>query len=159
MGQRVTCRLFAEYHQFYLVDEDVGPSIPTDVTDGDLSARLLVCPHLVVVLTFQPNMVAVAVEAAAAEPSLDLEAWDHVAECDLELPSGRLAVDRCVGPVAARLCLPPGPYRVRVCLGGLRDWADVPGGKDAPERYQVSVWPGCSGPLVVRKQWGGPLSV
>lgn len=159
MGQRVTCRLYAEYHQFYLLDEAVGPSIPTDVTDGELISRLMVRPHLVVVLTFQPNLVGVAVEAASAEPPLDLGVWDHVAECDLELPSGRLAVDQCVGTVAARLSVPPGSYRVRVCLGGIRDWADTPDGEDAPERYQVSLWPGSSGPLVVRKQWGGPISV
>jgi hypothetical protein len=121
----------------------------------------MVRPHLVVVLTFQPNLVAVAVEPVGAEPPLDLEAWDHVAECDLELPSGRFAVDRGVGTVAARLPVPPGTYRVRVCLGGIRDWADVPDGEDAPERYQVSLWPGPGrfGPLVVRKQWGGPISV
>jgi hypothetical protein len=159
MGQRVTCRLSAEYHQFYLLDEAVCPSIPTEATDGDFTARLLVRPHIVVVLTFQPNMVAVAVEVVAAEPPLDLGVWDHIAECNLELPSGQLAVDRCVGPVAARLSVPPGPYRVRVCLGGIRDWADVPDGEDAPERYQVSVWAGRSGPLVVRKQWAGPISV
>ena len=108
MGQRVTCRLFAEYHQFYLLDEEVHPRIPEEATDDDFTARLLVRPHLVVVLTFQPNRVAVAVEAAAAEPPLELGEWDHVAECDLELPSGRLAVDQCVGPVAARLSVPRG---------------------------------------------------
>src|SRR5262249_48243387 len=83
MGQRVTCRLSAEYHQFYLLDEEVGPRIPEEVTDEELTSRLLVRPHLVVVLTFQPNLVAVAVEAVGSEPPLDPEAWDHVAECDL----------------------------------------------------------------------------
>jgi hypothetical protein len=163
MGQRVTCRLWAEYHQFYLLDELVKPRIPEEVTDAELISRLMVRPHLVVVLTFQPNRVAVAVETAGAEPPLDLGAWDHVAECDLDLPSGRVAVDQCVGTVdgsvVARLSVPPGAYRVRVCLGGIRDWADVPDGEDAPERYQVLLWPGSSGPLVVRKQWGGPISV
>jgi hypothetical protein len=155
----VTCRLCAEYHQFYLLDEVAKPRIPEDMTDAELISRVMVRPHLVVVLTFQPNLVTVALEAVGAEPPLDLEAWDHVAECDLELLSGQLAVDRCVGTVAARLSVPPGAYRVRVCLGGIRDWADVPDGEDAPERYQVSLWPGSSAPLVVRKQWGGRVSV
>jgi hypothetical protein len=159
VGQRVTCHLWAEYHQFYLLDEEVGPRIPEEVTDGELTSRVVVRPHLVVVVSFQPNRVAVAVEVLDEEPPLDLGAWDHVAECDLELPSGRFAVDQCVGTVAARLSVPPGLYRVRVCLGGIRDWADVPDGEDAPERYQVALWPGNSGPLVVRKQWGGPTMV
>jgi hypothetical protein len=117
MGERVTCRFFAEYHQFYLLDEEVRPSIPTEATDGDFTARLLVRPNLVVVLTFQPNLVAVAVEVAAAEPPLDLGAWDHIAECDLELPSGRLVVDRCVGPS------PPGCLSHRGRTGCGSAWA------------------------------------
>ncbi len=159
MGQRVTCHVWAEYHQFYLLDEEVGPRIPEDVSDDELDLRLVARPHLVVVVTFQPNRVAVAVEAVDDEPPLDLSAWDHVAECDLELPSGRLAVDQCASGVAARLSVTPGSYRVRVCLGDIRGWEDVPEGEDAPERYQVSLWPGSYGPLVVRKQWGGPTMV
>src|SRR5579859_7501593 len=119
VGQWATCRLCAEYHQFYLLDEVVKPRIPEEVTNEELRSRLIANPHLVVVLTFQPNMIGVAVEAVSFEPPLDLEAWDHVAECDLELPSGQLAVDRCVGPVAARLSVLPGWYRVRLCLGGI----------------------------------------
>jgi hypothetical protein len=108
--------------------------------------------------TFQPNLVAVFVEAVTVEPAFEFGAWDHVAECDLALPSGRLAVDQCIGPVVARLSVPPGQYRVRVCLGGIRNWADVPDGEDAPERYRVLLWPSNPGALVVRKQWNGPIS-
>jgi hypothetical protein len=159
MGHRVTCNLYAEYHQFYLLDEGVSPKIPTDFAREDLIPRLVVRPHLVMVLTFQPNRVGIAVEVRDDEPPLDTSAWDHVAECSAELPTGRLAVDRCVGGVAARLAVPPGWYRVRVCLGGIRRWRDVPEGEDPPESYEVAVWQGRPGPLEVRKQWGGPLSV
>jgi hypothetical protein len=159
MRQSVTCRLSAEYHQYYLIDEEVSPQIPTDLEDRDLTPRLVVCAHLVVVLTFQPNLVGVTVESVDAEPLLDYAAWDHVVDCSLEIQSGRLAVDRCVGPVAAKLSVPPGWHRMRICLGGIRDWASVPDGEDAPESYQVTVWPGDPGPVVVHKQWTSPFCV
>jgi hypothetical protein len=159
MRQRVTCQLCAEYHQFYLLDEEASPRIPTDFECRDLTPRLVVCPNQVVVLTFQPNMVSVTVEIMDAEPSLDIAGWDHVVECSLEIPSGRLAVDRCVGSVAARLAVAPGWYRVRVCLAGIRDWSSVSDGEDPPESYQVVIWPGDPGPEVVRKQWAGPFCV
>ncbi len=155
----MACHLYAEYHQFYLRDEGVGSKIPTDFARADLMPRLVVRPHLVMVLTFQPNRVGIVVEALDEEPPLNTSAWDHVAECSLELSTGRLAVDRCVGGVAARLVVPSGWYRVRVCLGGIRGWRDVLEGEDPPESYEVAVWRGRTGPVEVRKQWGGPLSV
>ena len=129
MGRRETCRLSAEYHQFYLLDEGVGPDAPTDLAREDLRPRVVVRPHLVMVLAFQPNLVGIAVEALDEEPPLDTSAWDHVAECSLELPTGRLAVVPCVGGAAARLTVPPGCYRVRVCLGGNRSLEGLAGGR------------------------------
>jgi hypothetical protein len=150
VGQRVTCRLCAEYHQFYLLDEAVKQRIPEEGTDAELVSRLMVRPHLVLVLTFQPNLVAVAVEAVGAEPPLDPAAWDHVAECDLQLPSGRFAVDQCVGTVAARLSVPPGH------TGCGSAWvASVTGPMCRTARTRRSVIKCRCGPAVPDRWWFG----
>jgi hypothetical protein len=153
-------RLCTDYHQFYLLDEGIKPPAPDDYNDPDvLPQRLLVRPHIIAVMTFQPNTFSAAVEVLDAEPAVELDAWDHVVDASLELPTGKFAVDTCLNRVAKRQRVAPGWYRVRVCAGGMAGWEAVPEGQDPPERFRISLWLGEAAPVRVRKQWAGPVSV
>lgn len=153
-------RLRTDYHQFYLVDEGIKPPAPDDYdSPAVLAQRLLVKPHLIAVMTFQPNPFSAAVEVLEAEPATELAGWDHVVEASLELPTGKLAVDTCPNGVAKRQRVTPGWYRVRVCAGGMAGWEAVPEGQDPPRRFRLSLWPAGPAPVRVLKRWSGPVSV
>ena len=61
------------------------------------------------------------VEISDIEPDTDLSAWDHVNECTVEVPSGRVVIAGCTDyfPDAACIELAPGSYRARIYYGGL----------------------------------------
>ena len=41
-------QVFADYHQFYLMDASIKPNIPEEVTEQDMLRRLRAAPHIVV---------------------------------------------------------------------------------------------------------------
>ena len=94
--------------------------------------------------------VPVTVEIVDAEPSLDIDAWDHVAEASLHLPTGRLQLHECTGGAVADLEVAPGWYRVRSCHGGL-DSIDS-AGLDGNDHYHLVLWPASHGEVRVVKQ-------
>jgi hypothetical protein len=65
--------------------------------------------------------VPVAVESHDSEPSTDFAAWDHIAECSLDLPAGRAVITGLTGNMldASRIPVAPGCYRVRPHFGAL----------------------------------------
>jgi len=153
-------RLCTDYHQFYLLDEGIKPPAPDDYNGPDVFVqRLLAKPHIIALMTFQPNTFSAAVEVLDGEPETDVAGWDHVVDASLEVPTGKLAVDTCCNGVAKRQRVAPGWYRVRVCAGGMAGWESVPEGQDPPERFRISLWPAESAPVRVLKQWAGPVSV
>lgn len=144
--------LFADYHTFYFMDDDVQPEIPSKVTDEDVRRRIKVAPHIVVVYSERSATVPVEFEVHDAEPVHDLSEWDHVTECSIDVPSGRLAILGCTDylPDAARIRLQPGCYRVRVLHAGLGTLSET--GLDGDDRYRVVLWPGSPQNVRVLKQ-------
>jgi hypothetical protein len=88
--QLTSLSLFADYFQFYLWDPGMNPKAPEDYAPPDLERRLKSGPNVVAIVTARNMTVPVTVEITDAEPSLDIDAWDHVAEASLHLPTGRL---------------------------------------------------------------------
>lgn len=150
--QTHTFEIFADYHQLYLADDDVEEPMPGDVTDEDVRRRLAAAPHSVVIHTARNVDVPVTVHVHEREPSVDLEAWDHVAECSLAVPSGRIVIAGCTDylPDAARILVEPGSYRVRVCYGGLETLSED--GLDGDDHYVVDLWRGEPADVRVVKQ-------
>jgi hypothetical protein len=72
--QKQSFNLFADYHQFYLWDEEASPDAPTDYTDEDVARRLKAAPHVVVVQPVRAMTVPVTVEVHDAEPAFDQNA-------------------------------------------------------------------------------------
>ncbi|RYH31442.1 MAG: hypothetical protein EON54_21310 [Alcaligenaceae bacterium] len=84
--------------------------------------------------------VPVTLELLDRAPSLDLTAFDHVAEGSLLVSSGTLVVAGCTDyfPDAKRFAMEPGTYRVRLLSSGLDTLsADGLEGKD---HYLLQLW-------------------
>jgi hypothetical protein len=75
-----------------------------------------------------------------SEPTVDLSAWDHVAECSLSVPTGRIVIAGCTDffPDAARIEIDAGDYRARVSCAGLESVSDD--GLDGKDHYRVQLW-------------------
>jgi hypothetical protein len=151
--RRHEVELFADYFQFYLWDAGKSPLAPDDYTDDDTRRRVKVAPHVVVVLPVRNMTISVQLEVCDTDPGFDASDWDHVAECSIELPSGRLQVHECTGGSVLDLTLAPGTYRVRVQFSGLDTLSED--GLDGKDHYCITLWPGSPTPLNIVKQWPG----
>lgn len=143
MMQQHHFQVFADYHQFYVQDDDPSFGDLSKAWSEEAVARLLaVAPHVVGVGTVRNTHVPVTVEIHDTRPQLDLEAWDRVNLVSLAIDTGRLVVAGCTGyfPDAARIDVTAGTYEVLVCYAGLRSVsADGLTGNDT---YHLYLYPG-----------------
>jgi hypothetical protein len=147
--------LFADYFQFYVQDESVDGNL-SDSWTGEVVVRMLAVASGTIGIGTVRNMeVPVIVEVRESKPKDEFASWDHVAECSIDVPSGRLDVAGCTDyfPDAARIELSPGCYRARVSYGGLDTLSED--GLEGNDRYEVVLWPAPSGEVRVLKNWHG----
>jgi hypothetical protein len=155
--QRESFTVFADYHQFYLWDKQVGPDAAEDYSEMDIENRIKVAPNVFVVQPERNVEVPVTVEIHDEEPAFDPTQWDHIAEASLHLPSGQLEVHECTGGPVANFQVNPGWYRVRSFHGG---FATIdPRTYEGSDHYLVVFWPASSSELLVTKQYrsGGAI--
>jgi hypothetical protein len=134
--------LFADYHQFYLQDEGASGNL-SDAWTPAASERLLALAECTIgVGTVRSMTVPVTVEIVDAAPTDEWAVWDHVNECSIEIPSGRIVIAGCTDyfPDAARIELTPGCYRARVYYGGLKSLSED--GLSGEDHYEIVLWPG-----------------
>src|SRR5262245_12699990 len=82
--------LFADYHQFYLQDEQVQGDLSDAWTEHAVSILLAIAPGTIGVGTIRDMEVPVEVEIVESEPKESFDAWDQVNECDIEITSGTI---------------------------------------------------------------------
>ena len=140
------------YRQFYVEDinadpnyEDVWaqPSLPSYQVEGNTPVVLLgTIQGGVLVSPARDGNIDVEIELLDHRPTPDLDAWDHVVECSIDIPSGRIRILGCLDypPTAPSLDLPPGTYSVLVYYGGF-DTIDRYG-LTGDDHYRVTLWPG-----------------
>ncbi len=83
-------------------------------------------------------------ETADDRPNESFEAWDHVVECGIDVPSGRIKIttaDIGDSPEAPRVSVPPRPYRALVFYGDL-DAVDPEDDYVGNDHYRIVLWPG-----------------
>jgi hypothetical protein len=150
-------KLFADYSQFYLQDDEEGIGDLSEAWTPQASERLLaVAPGVVGIGTARNMTVPVVIEVLEHEPDADFDQWEHVVEGGLELKSGRLVVAGCTDylPDAARVPVAAGKYRVRMCCRGLQTISA--NGLEGDDTYRVQLWAvAMLEPPAVRKQAKG----
>lgn len=147
--------IFADYHQFYLWDRARDASSALDYTEADCTARIKTGPFIVVIMPERNMAVPVTLELADRAPDPDFEAWDHVTEASLDLPSGGLEIHECTGGSVDVLEVEPGSYRVRTHHGGLDSLSED--GLDGDDQYRIVLWPAPASEVVVIKQFTGGI--
>lgn len=138
--ERYMFELFADYHQFYLQDEDADGDL-SDSWTGQASADLLaVAPGTIGVGTVRDMDVPVTVEIYDSEPREDLTSYDQINECSLEVPSGKIVVAGCTDyfPDARRIIVEPGTYRARISYSDLDTLSED--GLDGDDKYTIALW-------------------
>jgi hypothetical protein len=153
-------RVYASYHQFYIVDSSpfryAKPGkFPGDPGEAALwnrqefEDRLAAIPGMLAVSTGSYGYVRVETEIHTSEPELQLDQWDHVTEGPLEMKSQDLMIIGCIDNGGEVLAVTPGFYRVRCChanLAGARD------SNEGADWYLVQIWPAPSAPVQVLKR-------
>jgi len=133
--------LFADYHQFYLQDEQAEGDLSNSWTEQAVSNMLAFAPGVIGVRTVRNMDVPVEVEVLDSQPDDNFNAWNHVTEARLEVPSGRIIIAGCTDyfPDAARITVQPGTYKARIYYGAL-DSVDEELGLDGDDHYRVVLW-------------------
>src|SRR5579864_9727724 len=151
MTRKFQFTLFADYFQFYLQDEGVDGDLSDSWTQEAIDRLLAIAPGTIGVGTVRNMNVPVTVEIEDSPPDEDANVWDQINECSINVPSGRLVIAGCTDyfPDAARVELPPGPYRARIYYGDLN--APNPSGLEGDDHYKIVLWSAAPGPLVIIK--------
>lgn len=144
--------LFADYFQFYLQDELAQESLADSWTDDATNRLLAVASGSIGVGTVRNMDVPVTIEVLDVEPALDSEKWDHITQCSIDIPSGKLVIAGCTDyfPDAKRIHVSPGTYVARIPYGALNTLSEDR--LDGSDHYRVQLWPGHSALPRVLKQ-------
>jgi hypothetical protein len=136
--------LFADYFQFYLQDENADGDLSDSWTEQAVKDLIAVAPGTIGVGTVSNMDVPVEVEIHDSDPGYDAGQWDHIAECDIEVLSGKIVVAGCTDyfPDAARIEVRPGSYRARIHYGNLSGGRGLDGEDSYEDSYKVALWPG-----------------
>jgi len=92
------------------------------------------------------------IEVSDGPPPLDVDAWDHVVEVPLPVPSGTLCFEASGGGTPIETQIPPGTYRVRFCG---RDYVAGVGEIEGHESYRLQLWPAEESKPTLVKYWEG----
>ncbi len=118
----IETRLFADYFQFYLQDDDIEKGNLEDAwTDAASHRQLAVAPFVLGVGTARNMEVPVRVFLGASPTNLDLAQYDLVNRAGLENETGRIVLAGCTDyfPDAIRFDVPIGYLDVVIGYGQL----------------------------------------
>jgi len=136
-------QIFADYHQFYLQDDDQSFGDLSEAWTQEATDRLLaVAPHVIGVGTVRNMTVPVSVIVHNSRPEIDAEKWDHIVTASFRVDSGRIVVAGCTDyyPEAARIEVRPGVYEAIICYANLASLS--PDGLEGDDSYHIHLFPG-----------------
>ena len=142
LKEKCEFELFADYHQFYLQDEEADGDLSESWTEQAVETLLALAPGTIGVGTVRNMTVPVTVEVHDSEPKEDSALWEQINECGIDVPSGKIVVAGCTDyfPEAARISVEPGTYRARIYYGDLDTLSED--GLDGDDKYKVALWRG-----------------
>lgn len=143
--------IFANYHQFYLMDADKYSNAPLDYTNEDIRRRIKAEKYIVVIQPERNMTVPVDLEIFDSAPDEDFENWDHIAEASLDLPSGKLQIEECCGETKDIIVLPSGSYRIRASYGDLDKLSYD--GLEGEDHYKIVMWQAAFENVKILKQY------
>jgi hypothetical protein len=134
--------IFADYHQFYIQDDDEKYGDLSLAWTPEAVDRLLAMgPHVVGIGTARNMPVPVTIEISEAEPEVSGQEFDRTNDYNIEVRSGRLVLAGCTDyfPDAVRVHCSPGMYNVRIGYKNLDTISDD--GLDGDDSYHLFLWP------------------
>ena len=142
LKERYEFELFADYHQFYLQDEEAEGDLSDNWTEQAVESLLALAPGTTGVGTVRNMIVPVTIEVHDGEPEKDFALWEQINEWSIDVPSSKIVVAGCTDyfPDAARISVEPGTYRARVFYGDLDTLSED--GLDGDDKYKVALWRG-----------------
>ena len=157
MPRNFQYEIFADYHQFYLQDDDQSFGDLSQAWTEEATDRLLaVAPHVLGVGTVRNVTVPVTVVVHESRPQIIQEDWDHITAASLRIDTGRIVVAGCTDyyPDAGRIEVEPGVYEAIVCYGNLALLSSD--GLDGEDSYHVYLFPGREiQPITIKKRKNG----
>jgi hypothetical protein len=152
MNGQFKFEVLADCQQFYVHDATADLAL-LDWEQEDCDRLLAVAPGVLGVGTVREGFVSVVLELSEDQPSEDLNEWDQVNECSLEITSGELVVADVFYVANSlkdrKINLMPSVYKARLHYGNL---ASVTGGGVGEDHYKVVLWRAATCPLRVLKQ-------
>ncbi|MFK4109420.1 hypothetical protein [Streptomyces sp. NPDC002176] len=151
--------LFADYFQIHILDESSEGELAEGWTDGTLVDRLVAFRDILGIRTEVDVDVQVDVNSVNGPPWLEMDAYDHIVEASVEIPSGRMVVMGCSDylPDAARVEVEPGWMRIRVqksnLVNAVAAGLESDESPETIERIRVDMWPEHPSGVRVLKQW------
>lgn len=140
----VHLELSVDHYQFYLEDE-TSQADTSEVWNESTSANMLVvAPGLIGIGTARyGGKISVDIEVRDARLDEDFSAWDQVAECSVDVPSGCIVVSSPETDFseAPRIYVAPGTYQALIFYGNLDDVYDE-NALQGDDRYRIVLWPG-----------------
>jgi hypothetical protein len=140
--QTIELTIFADYHQFYLQDDDERFGNLSDAWTPEATERLMaVAEHVVGIGTVRNMNVPVRIELRPQLPTLDRSQWDKVNQASLVCDTGRIVVAGCTDyfPDAKRLSVSPGTYDVLVGYKNLASLSED--GLEGDDSYHIFLAP------------------
>ena len=143
-----------DHFQIYVEDENSNADTSEIWNNQTSNDMLAVASGLIAVGTIRyGGDVALTVEVLDRRPTDPLEHCDQVAECSINISSGRIVISSPEGELskAPRITVPPGTYRALVCYSNLDSVIDEnnPKGEDL---YRIILWPDSSIEPVILKR-------
>jgi hypothetical protein len=152
--------VFADNFQFHLQDRGNESEFPEDWNDS-LLQRLFACGKAVVgvgtVRDLDCEITLEVYEEGLDEKERDeepqLAPYDHVAQCNIELPSGQLLIGGCTTPFeeTTKIDLPAGHYGVRIFWSNLESTDAL--GFEGDDHYLLRLYPDTAFDEIILKFW------
>ncbi|MBI5305119.1 MAG: hypothetical protein HY868_23510 [Chloroflexi bacterium] len=145
--------LFADYSQIYLIDAESQGDFSDSWDKQTVENMLAVVPGGIAVSTVRTSTVPVTIEIHAQEPEPNCDAWDHIADCSIDVPAEEIVIMGCTDfpPDAPRINMAPGTYRARIYYANLDKISED--GLKGDDYYKIILWLGEKIEPVVLKKW------